>query len=139
MAIAKNKTQATRSSVAEFLGGLDEERRKDCEALVRMLRRVTKAAPKMWGPSIVGFGDHHLVYESGRELEWFVAGFSPRKKELVLYGFKGPEFDEALMGKLGKHSTGKGCLYIKRLADVDVAVLEKIAVRAARGLKARGK
>jgi hypothetical protein len=127
MADAKNKTTKTRGSVPKFLGALDDERRKDCEALVTLMRRATRAEPKMWGPSIVGFGDRHLKYESGRELDWFVAGFSPRKNDLTLY-LTG--FDEALMARLGKHKTGGGCLYIKRLSDVDVAVLEKLVKRS---------
>jgi hypothetical protein len=134
MADAKNKTTQTRASVSKFLDGLEEERRKDCEALVGILRRTTKAEPKMWGKSIVGFGDQHLKYESGRELDWFVAGFSPRKKDLTLYvGSCG--FDESLMAKLGKHTTGGGCLYIKRLSDVDVAVLEKLVARSVKNRK----
>lgn len=137
MGEAYNKTKATRASVAKFLGELDDDRRRDCQALVKMLRRVTKAAPRMWGPSIVGFGDYHYKYESGREADWFVSGFSPRKKELVLYFMSGGSgLDAGLMDKLGKHKTGKGCLYIKRLSDVDLAVLEKVASRAARNLRA---
>ncbi|HEY1434622.1 MAG TPA: DUF1801 domain-containing protein [Thermoanaerobaculia bacterium] len=137
MADANNKTKATKASVAKFLGALEAERRKDCETLVKMLRRVTKAQPKMWGPSIIGFGDHHYEYESGREADWFVAGFSPRKSGLVCYFMSaGGGLDPGLMERLGKHKTGKGCLYIKRLSDVDLAVLEKVALRAAGSLRA---
>jgi len=139
MAKAELKTKATKGSVEKFLDGLDADRRKDCETLVRMLSRVTKAAPKMWGTAIVGFGDHHLKYESGRELDWFVAGFSPRKRDLTLYLVGRPPLDGNLGKRLGKHSTGKGCLYIRRLADVDLDVLEEIARQAARNLKERSR
>jgi hypothetical protein len=135
MAKAELKTKATKGGVETFLGALEPDRRKDCEVLVRMLSRVTKASPRMWGKSIVGFGDHHLKYESGRELDWFVAGFSPRKNDLTLYLVGSPPLDGDLGKRLGKHSTGKGCLYIRRLADVDLDVLEEIARQAARSLK----
>jgi Domain of unknown function (DU1801) len=136
VANAKLKTQETGVSVEKFLGALDESRRADCVALVKILQRATKAKPKMWGTSIVGFGDYHYKYESGRENDWFMAGFSPRKKELVLYLMAGVEREPALMKNLGKHKAGKGCLYIKQLSDVDTKVLEEIVVRAARSLKA---
>jgi hypothetical protein len=139
MATAELKTKATAGSVAKFLGALDPDRRRDCEILVRLFSRVTKAPPKMWGSSIVGFGDHHLVYESGRELDWFVAGFSPRKKDLTLYLMGRKPLDAKLAKRLGKHATGKGCLYIRRLADVDLDVLEEIARQSARNLKGRSR
>ncbi len=139
MANAELKTKATKGSVARFLGSLDADRRSDCEALVKMLRRVTKAEPKMWGSSIVGFGDQHLRYESGRELDWFVAGFSPRKKDLTLYLLGRGPIDGELAARLGKHSTGKGCLYIRRLSDVNGKVLEQIVRDAVRNLKARAR
>lgn len=90
----------------------------------------------MWGPSIVGFGDYHYRYESGREADWFEAGFSPRKKDLTLY-LMGVRFEDPLFAKLGRHAHGKGCLYIRQLSDVDAAVLEKIARGAVRNLRAR--
>ncbi len=136
MAKAENKTKATGASVAKFLGALDEERQRDCRALVKMMTRVAKAKPKMWGPTIVGFGDYHYEYESGREGDICLVGFSPRK-ELVLYMMGCGPREEALMGKLGKYKRSKGCLYIKRLSDVDVAVLEKIVAGAAKNLKSR--
>ena len=137
MAKAENKTKATAASVPKFLAGLDVERRADCEALVAMLRRVTKAEPKMWGKNIVGFGDHHLKYESGRELDWFLAGFSPRKAALTLYLMGGSDLDAATAKRLGKHEKGGGCLYIRRLADVDPKVLEEIVRSSVRRLRAR--
>jgi hypothetical protein len=139
MAKAELKTKAKKGSVEKFLGALDPGRRKDCEALVRMLTRVTKAPPKMWGKAIVGFGDLHMTYESGRELDWFVAGFSPRKKDLTLYLMGRPSLEGELGKRLGKHSSSKGCLYIQRLADVDLDVLEEIARQAARNLRERGR
>jgi hypothetical protein len=135
MAKTALKTKATTGSVEKFLGALDPDRRKDCQALVRMLTRVTKAPPKMWGKAIVGFGDIHMKYESGRELDWFVAGFSPRKKDLTLYFMGRPSLDGELGKRLGKHTSSEGCVYIKRLDDVDIDVLEEIARQAARNLK----
>lgn len=136
MAKAELKTKARKGSVEKFLGSLDAERRGDCEKLVKMFRRVTKAEPKMWGSSIVGFGDQHLRYESGRELDWFLAGFSARKKDLTLYLMGRAPLEGELGSRLGKHSTGKGCIYIRRLSEVDLKVLEEIARDAVRNLKA---
>ena len=135
MANAELKTKETGASVAKFVDGVEESRRADCRALVKMLERATKAKAKMWGSSIVGCGDYHYKYESGRENDWFMAGFSPRKKEFVLYLMGGIHREPALLKKLGKHKAGKGCLYIKQLADVDTKVLEEIVVRGVRHLK----
>ena len=122
--MAELKTRATRGSVEAFLEkAAKDERLEDCRSLVRLMQQATRAEPKLWGPSIVGFGDIHLVYESGRELDWFKIGFSPRKPDLVLYGLS-PE--AASLEKLGKHRHGKGCVYIRRLADVDVSVLRQL-------------
>ena len=139
MADAKNKTQATEASVEKFLSGLDGERQEDCRKLAAMLKRVTKAEPKMWGANIVGFGDHRLKYESGRELDWFLVGFSPRKRALTLYGMGGAKIDAATAKRLGKHETGGGCLYIRKLADVDGKVLEEVARESVGRLRAKGK
>jgi hypothetical protein len=136
VANAKLKTQETGASVENFLGALDEPRRADCLALVTILQRATKAKPKMWGTSIVGFGNYHYKYESGRENDWFMAGFSPRKKELTVYLMAGVEREPALLKKLGKHRAGKGCLYIQQLSDIDTKVLGEIVERAVRSLKA---
>lgn len=125
------KTKATGASVKDFLARIeDPERRKDCEAVAAMMRKATGSAPKMWGPGIVGFGKYHYRYASGREGDWFVAGFSPRKGELTLYLMGGLQAHAALMKKLGKHKTGKSCLYIKRLADVDPDVLRTLINKA---------
>ena len=130
--MAELKTKKTKASVASFLAGVaDEAKRKDCEAIVALMKKATKSEPKMWGPAIIGFGDVHLVYESGRELDWFPVGFSPRKEAIVLYLSGGLERHTALLKKLGKHKASKGCLYIKRLGDVDRKVLETLIQRSA--------
>lgn len=129
MAKAEAKTKITEVSAAEFIAGLpDERRREEARALDAIYRRVTGLAPKMWGPSIVGYGTRHYKYESGREGDICRAGFSPRKAALTLYlagdyGAHQAEAD-ALFGTLGKHSTGKACLYVKRLDQVDVDAIE---------------
>jgi hypothetical protein len=132
------KTKPTDVSVAAFLDGIsDERRRADCRAVATIMERATGEKPKMWGPSMVGFGQYHYRYESGREGDWFLTGFSPRKNDLTLYllsGFDG--FDE-LMKRLGKHKTGKSCLYVKRLSDLDLAVLEQLIVESVAQVRAR--
>jgi hypothetical protein len=125
--MAELKTKPSGASVTAFLDSLpDPERRAECKALSKLMRRVVKAPPKMWGPSIVGFGAYHYKYESGREGDWFVAGFSPRKKDLTLYLMGGLALEKALLAKLGRHRTGGSCLYVRRLADLDLAVLERL-------------
>jgi hypothetical protein len=129
--MAGNKTKPTQLSVAACIDAVtDPARRVDAKALVKLMQSATGEKPKMWGPSIIGFGSHHYTYESGREGDMPLAGFSPRKAATVLYGVTG--FDESgeFLAKLGKHSTGKGCLYIKKLADVDPKVLEKLVAKA---------
>ena len=122
--MAELKTKKTKESVTAFLAKIDEASRKDCKTLVRLMEDATGAKARMWGPSIVGFGDRRLEYPNGRQLDWFFMGFSPRKAALTLYL---PGSTKSVnLAKLGKHTTGKGCLYIKRLSDVDGAVLEKI-------------
>lgn len=131
--MAELKTKRQKGGVKEFLASIaDEQTRKDCEALAGMMRDATKQPGDMWGDSIVGFGQQHLTYASGRELDWFIIGFSPRRANLTIYlafeldGFK------ALLAKLGPHTLGKGCLYIKRLADIDADVLKAIIIQAAK-------
>ena len=104
---------------------------------MKIMKKATKAEPKMWGPSIIGFGDYHYVYESGREGDWFLAGFSPRSQNLTLYMMGG--LDGETLKKLGKHKTGKGCLYINRLEDVDVKVLNELIANAVKKSKAETK
>lgn len=129
--MAELKTQKTDASVAEFLKSIpDETRRKDCEAVAKMMQKATGAKPRMWGASIVGFGNYHYKYASGREGDWFLAGFSPRKANLTLYimaGFR--EYDD-LMARLGKHKTGKSCLYVNTLKDIDMGILEELVKRS---------
>ncbi len=125
--MAELKTKATTASVSEFLAKItDDERRKDCTAVAKIMQKATGAKPRMWGPSIVGFGEMRYKYPSGRELDWFLTGFSPRKNDLTLYIMPGFSQYADRMKSLGKHKTGKSCLYIKRLADVDVNVLQSI-------------
>ena len=129
--MAELKTKKTAASVKDFLNRVPEERkRKDSFALLKLMQEVTGAKPAMWGPSIVGFGSYHYKYASGREADWPLAGFSPRKQNLTLYimgGFRG--YGE-LLGKLGEHKTGKACLYINRLEDVDLATLKELVRRS---------
>jgi Domain of unknown function (DU1801) len=135
----KLKTQKTKASVSAFLKGIaDDVRRKDCQTLVRIMKRAVGAAPKMWGSSIVGFGHYHYKYASGRENDWFLAGFSPRKKDLTIYLMSGIDRHDALVSKLGKFKTAKSCLYIKRLADIDMAVLEELIAESVKHMKANG-
>lgn len=129
MAVA-NKTVETEASVEDFLGRVQPpERAADARVLIDLMQRVSGAPPKLWGPSIIGFGSHHYRYESGREGDMPAIAFSPRKPQLVLYVGAGRPAVAPFLERLGKHSTGKGCLYIKRLTDVDMAVLEAL-VRA---------
>ena len=136
--MAENKTKPTAMSVPAFLDACaDEERRTDAKALAKLMQKVTGKKAAMWGPSIVGFDSYHYKYESGREGDMLVVGFSPRKAANVLYGAIGFDGDEDLLAKLGKHTTGKGCLYIKKLADVDAKVLETLIKKAIAATKTR--
>jgi hypothetical protein len=136
--MAELKTRQTGASVDDFLNGLPvEQTRKDCLEIVRIMKLATREEPKMWGPSIVGFGTTHLKYASGRELDWMVVGFSPRKQNLTLYLPGGLASYSALLAKLGKHKTGVGCVYIKSLQDVDATVLEDL-IRRSVEVSARG-
>ena len=123
--MADIKTTPNKLSVAEFVAAVEDPvRRADAKALIKLMQAATGEKPKMWGPSIVGFGTHHYKYESGREGDMPLVGFSPRKAALVLYGLRAAGEFDVVLAKLGKHTTGKGCLYIKKLADVDQKVLE---------------
>ena len=135
--MAEQKTKPTNQSVKEFLNKIPEaERRADCFAVAKIMEEITGEKPKMWGPSIVGFGSYHYKYASGREGDWPMMGFSPRKKDLTLYIMMGFEKHAELMEKLGKHSTGKSCLYIKRLSDVHIPTLKKLMKIGLKDLKA---
>ncbi|MCW5695998.1 MAG: DUF1801 domain-containing protein [Bauldia sp.] len=134
--MAENKTKPHAGSVAGFLAAVDPAaKRDDAEWLDAMMRRVTGEPARMWGDSIVGYGATHYAYASGREGDWFLAGFSPRKANLVLYITTGAETYPALLDKLGKYRTGKSCLYINKLADVDRGVLEELVSRSVAHMK----
>lgn len=131
------KTVPTDASVAAFLEAVpDERKRADAFALLDLMREATAQEPRMWGPSIVGFGTYHYRYDSGREGDMFLAGFSPRKSALTLYIMAGFDEYEDLMARLGKHSTGKACLYVKRLSDVDLPTLAELVRRSAEHVRA---
>jgi hypothetical protein len=125
--MAELKTKKTELSVDAFIKKIpDAQKQKDAFTIIELMEKATKAKGKMWGSAIIGFGDQHLKYESGRELDWFVIGFSPRKQNLTLYIPGTVEKQQALLKKLGKHKTGKGCLYINKLEEVDMTVLKEI-------------
>jgi hypothetical protein len=125
--MAELKTKATDESVTAFLNKVtDKRRRDDCFAVLEIMKDVTGEEPRMWGPSIVGFGRYRYKYESGREGEWMITGFSPRKADLTLYIMPGLDAFPDLMKRLGKFKTGKSCLYIKKLEDVDSGVLRQL-------------
>jgi hypothetical protein len=129
--MADLKTIPTKASVDKFLRGIsDEKKRADCYQILELMQKATKAEPKMWGTSIVGFGRYHYIYESGRRGEWFLAGFSPRKQNLALYLMGGFEGCSDLLNQLGRYSTGKGCLYINKLEDIDFKILKKLISRS---------
>ena len=136
--MADNKTKPTELSVAAFIDAItDPTKRADAKALVKLMQDAAGEKPKMWGSSIIGFGSYHYRYESGREGDMPLIGFSPRKTATVLYNMIGSSDSKALLAKLGKHTTGKGCLYIKKLADVDQQVLEAMVVKSLAALRAR--
>ena len=125
--MAENKTKATKTSVTEFMNSIEDgQKRKDAREVAAMMRKATGKRAKMWGSSIVGYGNYHYKYASGREGDFMIAGFSPRKQALTVYILAGFKRFEKLMGKLGTYKTGKSCLYIKRLFDVDEKVLQKL-------------
>ena len=136
--MAGNKTKPTSISVPAFLDACtDETRRTDAKVLMALMQKVTGCEPAMWGPSIIGFDSYHYIYASGREGDMPIVGFSPRRAANVLYGTIGFDGCEALLAKLGKYSTGKGCLYIKRLSEVDMNVLETLVEDAVAATRAR--
>ena len=129
--MAELKTKKTKASVDAFLNKVDDEqRRKDCQTVLKLMKQATGEEPKMWGAGIVGFGLYRYRYASGHEGEWPIIGFSPRKNDLTLYIMPGFEKFESLMAKLGKYKTGKSCLYIKKLDDVEVPVLKKLIAKS---------
>jgi hypothetical protein len=133
--MAELKTKPSNQSVSQFIAGIpDERRRKDSKQLLKMMKAITGAQPKMWGSSIVGFGNWRYTYATGRQGDWFQTGFSPRKQALTLYLMGGFSNQPDLMKKLGKCTTGKGCLYVKALDDVDLAVLTKLIKKSIEAL-----
>lgn len=135
MAKAELKTKETTASVEAFIAKQPADIAADCRAIMGLMKKATGEDPKLWGPSIVGYGRYAYTYDSGREGEWMITGFSPRKANLTLYIMMGFEEEAALMQKLGKHSTGKSCLYIKKLAEVDLRVLESLIVKGVRAME----
>ncbi len=135
--MAEQKTKPTQVSVESFLAKVDPAKRGDCEQLIALMRRVTGAEPRMWGPSIVGFGSYHYKYESGHEGDSCLCGFSPRKAAFSIYVMGASQALSGELARLGKHKMGKGCLYVKRLADVDLAVLERIVTATVTLLRRR--
>ena len=129
------KTKPTKSSVPGFIDTIEDPvKRQDCRTLVNLMKKVTGAPPVMWGSSIIGFGSYHYKYASGREGDWFVSGFSPRKQNMTVYIMGGLK-DQKLFDKLGKYKTGKGCLYFKRLSDIDQGILKEIITNSVERLK----
>jgi hypothetical protein len=136
--MAEPKTKATRASVDNYIDAIDDElRRDDCRALVKLMTRVTKEPPVMWGPSIVGFGSYHYRYASGHEGDSCLAGFSSRKGDISIYVTAGLEGQQPLLAKLGKHKAGKVCLYVKRLADIDLKTLESLVKNSVTEMRRR--
>jgi hypothetical protein len=125
--MAEPKTTRNDASVEKFLNGIkDPERRRDSFTVLALMKRATRSEPRMWGSSIVGFGNYHYTYASGREGDWMLSGFSPRKQSLVVYVMSGLDRHDRLLKKLGKHKTGKSCLSINKLEDIDTSVLKAL-------------
>ena len=130
------KTQPHDGNVEAFLQSVEhDKRREDSFVVLEMMKEITGEEPRMWGPSIVGFGNYHYKYESGREGDFFLAGFSPRKQNLTLYIMSGFSHYEELLQKLGKHKTGKSCLYINKLEDVDLSALKEMIRESVKMMK----
>lgn len=126
-----NKTQPTAVSVEAFIANVPNEiRRRDAKTLLALMKKLSGETPRLWGPSMIGFGTYHYKYASGREGDFFLTGFSPRASSLVVYIMDGYQDNSDLLAKLGKHKTGKSCLYVNRLEDIDMNVLEKLVLRS---------
>jgi len=134
------KTKVNNASVKDFLNSIENEQiRKDCFEVSKMMEGATKAKPTMWGASIVGFGSYHYIGKSGREGDWMLTGFSPRKQNLTLYLMGGIDSEKILLKKLGKYKTSVGCLYIKKLGDVDKKVLKELVTASVKKMKSQVK
>jgi len=129
--MADNKTQPTDADPEEFLNRIqDETKRRDCFAILKLMKQITRKKPVMWGPSIIGFGQYHYRYASGREGDFFVTGFSPRRHNLTIYIMPGFARYPPLMKKLGRYKTGSSCLYIKKMDDIDMATLKELITQS---------
>jgi hypothetical protein len=138
--VAEPKTKKTAASVDDFLAGISpEKKRGDALAICELMKKVTKEEPKMWGTSIVGFGSYHYKYASGQEGDWPLVGFSPRKQNLTLYLMPGFESHDEFLAKLGKHKTGKSCLYINTLDDIHLPTLKALIQRSVTEMKKKYK
>jgi len=136
--MAELKTKLNDASVVKFINSIkDESNRNDCFVIMKLMQKITKSEPKMWGSSIVGFGNYHYKYASGREGDWFLTGFSPRKQNLTLYIIAGFDHYDELMTKLGKYKTSKSCLYIKSLKDIDQKVLKEMITLSVKKMKSK--
>lgn len=132
------KTQPTDQDVESFLNSIeDEQKRTDCFELLELMTEITGEPPKMWGKNMVGFGNYHYKYDSGREGDWFLTGFSPRKKNLTIYIMAGFEKYDEIMSRLGKYKTGSSCLYVKKLADIDKEQLKVLVKKSGEVMKKR--
>jgi hypothetical protein len=134
--MTENKTQATVASVDDYIAAItDEAKRNDSQTLIELLKKITSEQPVLWGDSIIGFGSYHYVYESGREGDMPLIGFSPRKRELAIYVMTGFDQLQVYLSQLGKHKTGKSCLYIKRLSDIKLSILNELMDKSVQQLK----
>lgn len=138
--MAELKTKPTALSVTGFINAIDDDQiRKDSKAIAAIMAKATKSKPRMWGPGMVGFGNYHYKYASGREGDWMLTAFAPRKKQITLYIMPGFDGQKALMKKLGPHSGGISCVHIKRLSDLHVPTLKKLIELSVKNLKARSR
>lgn len=132
------KTKKNNTNVQDFLHSVDHQKRKeDSFVVLKLMEKITGSKPSMWGPSIIGFGSYHYKYTSGREGDWFLSGFSPRKQSLTLYIMSGFKRYEEILGRLGKYKTGKSCLYINKLEDINMGVLEELITESVTFLKSK--
>lgn len=136
--MADIKTKQNKASVSDFLKSVENQKRKeDAFAVLELMKKITNSEPNMWGPSIIGLGHYHYKYASGREIDWFLTGLSPRKQSLTLYIMNGFSHYDEILGRLGKYKTGKSCLYINKLEDIDINVLEELITASVEFLKSR--
>lgn len=134
--MAKNKTIPNNNDVAIFLNNIiDEQKRKDAFELLNIMKEITNEEPKMWGSSIVGFGEYHYRYESGREGDMFLSGFSPRKQNITIYIVSGLERYDAILQRIGRHKIGKSCFYVKKLNDIDNKLLAEMIIDSVSRIK----